>query len=93
MKRGYTRTELVFRDESKNINDEGRPIVDDTDVYGPKKYVKAFQLLRDWIENSLQLYKVSFVIRCPLASSGLTNVLSLNLPNFSGLSSSTRGWS
>ena len=59
MKRGYTRTELVFRDESKNINDEGRPIIDETDVYGPKKYLKAFQLLRDWIENSLQLYKVS----------------------------------
>lgn len=58
MKRGYTRTELVFRDESKNINDEGRPIPDETDVYGPKKYLKAFHLLRDWIENSLQLYKV-----------------------------------
>ena len=49
----------MFRDESKNINDEGRPILDETDVYGPKKYLKAFQLLRDWIENSLQLYKVN----------------------------------
>lgn len=73
MKRGYTRTELVFRDESKNINDEGRPILDDTDVYGPKKYVKAFQLLRDWIENSLQLYKVTLADDCLPAQSGLTS--------------------
>lgn len=30
-------------------------------MYGPKKYLKAFRLLRDWIENSLQLYKVGAV--------------------------------
>jgi len=64
LKRGYTRTELVFRDESKHINEEGRPILNDADVYGPRKYIKAFKLLKDWVENSLQIYKVGSSVPC-----------------------------
>lgn len=92
MKRGYTRTELVFRDESKHINDEGRPVLDEADIYGPKKYVRAFQLLRDWIENSLQLYKVS--CHCsPVALLSNKRNNSSSFPKFSGPFSSIRGWS
>ncbi|KKA28200.1 hypothetical protein TD95_003314 [Thielaviopsis punctulata] len=57
LKRGYTRTELVFRDESKHIGLDGRPIHDDSEVMGPKKYIKAFTLLRDWVETNLEIYK------------------------------------
>ncbi|KAL1888858.1 Transcription initiation factor TFIID subunit 5 [Ceratocystis pirilliformis] len=57
LKRGYTRTELVFRDESKHIGPDGRPIHDDSAIMGPKKYHRAFALLRDWVETNLEIYK------------------------------------
>ncbi|KKF93056.1 Transcription initiation factor TFIID subunit 5 [Ceratocystis platani] len=57
LKRGYTRTELVFRDESKHIGPDGRPIHDDSAIMGPRKYHKAFALLRDWVETNLEIYK------------------------------------
>ena len=66
IKRGYNRTELVFRDESKNIGPDGRPIIDESVAMGPKKFVRAFTLLRDWVENNLDIYKVCGLTRVVL---------------------------
>jgi transcription initiation factor TFIID subunit 5 len=63
IKRGYNRTELVFREESKHIGPDGRPIQDDADVFAPKKYGKAFFLLKDWVDNNLEIYKVCLAHR------------------------------
>ena len=64
LKRGFNRTEEVFRQESKNIGADGKPLQSSA-IQGPKKYSKAFSLLRDWIENNLDLYKVSQLFRAP----------------------------
>ncbi|TDZ21614.1 Transcription initiation factor TFIID subunit 5 [Colletotrichum orbiculare MAFF 240422] len=57
LKRGYTRTETVFRQESTHLGADGRPIHDKVDELGPKKFLKAFNLLREWVENNLDIYK------------------------------------
>src|ERR1700761_8270124 len=56
-KKGFTKTEAIFRQETSNLGPDGRPIHRD-DEAGPKKYTKAFNLLREYVENSLDLYKV-----------------------------------
>jgi hypothetical protein len=58
LKRGYNRTERVFREESRNINDEGRPIPNENTPFAPQKYQKAFDLLKNWVDNNLSVYKV-----------------------------------
>lgn len=58
LKKGFTKTEATFRKESSNVNSDGRPIRKKIDEMGPERYPKAFQLLKDWIENGLDLYKV-----------------------------------
>lgn len=58
MKKGFTKTEATFRKESSNVNSDGRPVRKKIDEMGPERYPKAFQLLKDWIENGLDLYKV-----------------------------------
>lgn len=58
MKKGFTKTEATFRKESSNVNPDGRPVRRKVDEMGPERYPKAFQLLKDWIENGLDLYKV-----------------------------------
>lgn len=58
LKRGFTQTEEVFRKESSNLGPDGKPIHQKVEEMGPKKYVEAFSLLNDWIENNLDLYKV-----------------------------------
>ncbi|KAH8888815.1 TAF5-like protein [Thozetella sp. PMI_491] len=55
-KKGFTKTEAIFRQETSNLGPDGRPIHNDTDD-GPKKYAKAFNLLREYVDNSLDLYK------------------------------------
>ncbi|KAL1902759.1 Transcription initiation factor TFIID subunit 5 [Sporothrix stenoceras] len=57
LKKGFTKTEATFRKESSNVNSDGRPIRRKIDEMGPERYPKAFQLLKDWIENGLDLYK------------------------------------
>ncbi|KAG7055758.1 transcription initiation factor tfiid subunit 5 [Colletotrichum scovillei] len=57
LKRGYTRTETIFRQESSHLGPDGRPIHNKVDDLGPKKYLKAFNLLREWVENNLDIYK------------------------------------
>lgn len=33
---------------------------------GPKKYQKAFKLVKDWVDNNLDLYKVSLLRQQPV---------------------------
>ena len=61
-KKGFTKTEAVFRQETAYLGPDGRPAQRNDDP-GPKKYLKAFLLLRNWIENNLDIYKVSW-LRC-----------------------------
>ncbi|KAK0727428.1 TAF5-like protein [Lasiosphaeria miniovina] len=55
-KKGFTKTEAVFRQETAHLGPDGRPAQRNDDP-GPKKYLKAFALLRDWVENNLDIYK------------------------------------
>ena len=59
MKKGFTKTEATFRNESKNLGADGRPIRRHVDDMGPEKYLKAYRLVDEWIENGLDIYKVS----------------------------------
>ncbi len=59
LKKGFTKTEATFRKESALVSNDGRPIRNRVDDMGPERYLKAFKLLESWIENSLDLYKVS----------------------------------
>ncbi|EQL00767.1 WD40/YVTN repeat-like-containing domain protein [Ophiocordyceps sinensis CO18] len=56
LKRGFNRTEEVFRQESKHLGSDGKPIQQLANM-GPRKYQKAFKLVKDWVENNLDLYK------------------------------------
>jgi transcription initiation factor TFIID subunit 5 len=58
LKRGFTQTERIFRKESADLGPDGRPKHDKIDQLGAKKYAKAFTVLRDWVENNLDIYKV-----------------------------------
>jgi hypothetical protein len=46
VKKGYNRTEQTLRQESSNLDKDG-------------KYTKAFQLLSNWVDSNLDIYKVS----------------------------------
>ena len=59
LKRGFNRTEEIFRQESKHLGADGKPLQQLANM-GPKKYAKAFNLLYDWVENNLDIYKVRF---------------------------------
>ncbi|KAH6603263.1 hypothetical protein Trco_008038 [Trichoderma cornu-damae] len=56
LKRGFNRTEEVFRQESKHLGNDGKPVQQLANL-GPKKYSRAFRLLREWVENNLEIYK------------------------------------
>ncbi|KZZ92475.1 WD40/YVTN repeat-like-containing domain protein [Moelleriella libera RCEF 2490] len=56
LKRGFNRTEEVFRQESRHLGPDGKPIQQLANL-GPKKYEKAFKLLKEWVENNLEIYK------------------------------------
>lgn len=60
LKKGYTRTEMALRQESANIDNQGRPVFNRSEDYGNDKYIKAFNLLSNWIDQNLDIYKVSF---------------------------------
>ena len=64
MKKGYARTEQVLRQESAQVDRDGRPVVDRAD-YGNEKYIKAFELLSSWIDSNLDIYKACYqTARC-----------------------------
>lgn len=59
LKRGYNRTEEIFRKENMNLGPDGRPQHKSTEEMGFKKYGKAFRLLKKFVEGNLDFYKVS----------------------------------
>jgi len=61
MKKGYTRTEQTLRAESANVDKDGRPIFDRAEDHGSEKYRRAFELLSAWIDQNLDIYKVSLM--------------------------------
>ncbi|KAI9724883.1 MAG: hypothetical protein M1812_000159 [Candelaria pacifica] len=56
-KKGYSRTEAMLRLESANQDAEGRPIHARTEDSGGPMYLKSFDLVREWIEESLDVYR------------------------------------
>ncbi|VUC28169.1 unnamed protein product [Clonostachys rosea] len=56
LKRGFNRTEEVFRQESKHLGADGKPLQQMANI-GPKKYGIAFNNLKEWVENNLDIYK------------------------------------
>jgi transcription initiation factor TFIID subunit 5 len=61
MKKGYTRTEHTLRQESAHVDKDGRPIPERAEDYGNEKYKRAFELLTGWIDQNLDIYKVSYL--------------------------------
>lgn len=70
LKKGFTKTEATFRKESAVVGSDGRPIRKRVDDGGPERYLKAFNLLKDWIENGLDLYKVGKSACCVMMFRG-----------------------
>lgn len=89
LKRGFNRTEEIFRQESKHLGADGKPI-QQVATSGPKKYLRAFKLLQKWIDNNLDLYKVSHCLLLMRSSHRLTIPTSLSYQSCFGLYSSTR---
>lgn len=88
LKRGFNRTEEVFRQESKHLGPDGKPIYQLANL-GPKKYQRAFGLLREWVENNLDIYKVC---RGDHLTVSFANNPSSNCPSCYGPSSSILSW-
>ncbi|KAI1805382.1 transcription initiation factor TFIID subunit 5 [Daldinia bambusicola] len=62
IKKGYNRTEEIFRQEVKDINENGKPR-DNVDAVAPNKflpagkYLKSFKHFERWVDNGVDLYK------------------------------------
>ena len=56
-KKGYNRTEAMLRQESANTDSSGRPIVTPIEAPAGRMHHRCFILLRNWIENVLDIYK------------------------------------
>lgn len=63
VKKGYNRTEQMLRQESQNLDKEGKPITERVEDLGTAKYSKAFRLLTGWVEQNLDVYKVNLFPR------------------------------
>ena len=59
LKKGYNRTEQMLRLESSNLDRDGKPIQERVEDLGNIKYSKGFRLLSTWIDQNLDIYKVS----------------------------------
>jgi len=59
VKKGYNRTEQMLRQESSHLDKEGKPIHDRVEDLGTMKYTKAYRLLSNWVDQNLDIYKVS----------------------------------
>lgn len=60
LKKGYTQTEATFRRESAHVSSDGRPIHKKVQDMGPNRFLQSFNMVRDWVENNLDVYKVSY---------------------------------
>lgn len=56
-KKGYSRTEAMLRRESTNVDAQGLPIPSRLEDRGGRQYFIAFELIRNWIDNVLDIYK------------------------------------
>lgn len=56
-KKGYSRTEAMLRRESANTDANGNIVATSIDEIGGKKYGRAFDLVTNWIDNVLDIYK------------------------------------
>jgi len=61
LKKGYNRTEQMLRQESANLDKDGKPIQERAEDLGTAKYTRGFRLLSNWIEQNLDIYKVGVV--------------------------------
>ncbi|KAI9812122.1 MAG: Transcription initiation factor TFIID subunit 5 [Phylliscum demangeonii] len=57
-KKGYSRTEAMLRMESASTDSSGRPLHRRAEDAGGDKYFRAYKLLQEWIDQSLDLYKL-----------------------------------
>lgn len=84
LKKGYKRTEEIFRQEVKDLDENGRPrqqsdgSVSDR-VFPAGKYLDAFKHYEKWVDNGLDLYKVSAAMPFPLVFLASYAVRSLSL--------------
>lgn len=60
MKKGYSRTEAMLRQESANVDKDGRPVGDRAENYGGDKYRRAFEMLNSYVDSVLDIYKVCY---------------------------------
>jgi len=56
-KKGYSRTEAMLRKESANIDAQGQPVFTRIEDRGGKMYGQSYQLLEQWVERGLEIYK------------------------------------
>jgi transcription initiation factor TFIID subunit 5 len=49
----------MLRQESAHVDKDGRPIQNHIEELGNIKYTRGFKLLSAWIEQNLDVYKVS----------------------------------
>jgi hypothetical protein len=59
VKKGYNRTEQMLRQESANLDKDGRPIHDRAEDLGNGKYSRGFRMLSNWVDSNLDIYKVN----------------------------------
>lgn len=56
-KKGYKRTEAIFSQEVKDLDENGKPNPN-AGMKGSGRFLKAFNFLHKWVENGLDLHKV-----------------------------------
>jgi len=61
VKKGYNRTEQMLRQESAHLDKDGRPIHNRVEELGNIKYARGFEMLSNWIDQNLDIYKVSCI--------------------------------
>jgi transcription initiation factor TFIID subunit 5 len=62
VKKGYNRTEQMLRQESAHLDKDGRPIHNRVEEMGNIKYARGFEMLSNWIDQNLDIYKVSPIL-------------------------------
>lgn len=77
LKKGYNRTEQMLRHESSNLDKDGKPIQERVEDLGNAKYARGFTLLSTWIDQNLDIYKVSLLSQ-PNQSTLDSHELSIN---------------
>lgn len=56
-KKGYNQTEATLRKESANADSNGNPVRQSVEDLGGKKYARAFDITREWVDGVLDIYK------------------------------------